>query len=164
MNDDNLLAGRATQFKSGEEAARNGRKGGKASGKSKRRKKSMKAAAKLCIELRVHDAEAMAKFKEYGIPGDEQTNLMLLLIAMLEKAIDGDVKAAQFIRDTAGESPAEIMRTEELKHKQEIFEYKKECDSGEAMEIEDITDAELQIYGAEHPPVQEQTNDIQKGR
>ena len=41
-NEENLKKGEAPQFKSGEEAARNGQKGGVASGASRRRKKAMR--------------------------------------------------------------------------------------------------------------------------
>lgn len=43
MNDENLKKGNATQFKSGEEAARNGKKGGIASAKKKQQKADIKA-------------------------------------------------------------------------------------------------------------------------
>lgn len=42
MNDENLRNGKATQFRSGEEAARNGEKGGVASGKTRREKKAVR--------------------------------------------------------------------------------------------------------------------------
>ena len=41
-NEENLKKGKATQFQSGEEAARNGQKGGVASGASRRRRKAMR--------------------------------------------------------------------------------------------------------------------------
>lgn len=43
MNDENLKKGNATQFTSGEEAARNGKKGGIASAKKKQQKADIKA-------------------------------------------------------------------------------------------------------------------------
>ena len=50
-NNENLEKGKATQFRSGEEAARNGSKGGIASGAARRRKKSLKEAADLYLSL-----------------------------------------------------------------------------------------------------------------
>ena len=41
-NEKNLENGKLTQFRSGEEAAKNGQKGGIASGVARRRKRSMK--------------------------------------------------------------------------------------------------------------------------
>ena len=42
MNNENLKKGEATQFRSGEEAARNGRDGGRASGEARRRRKLLR--------------------------------------------------------------------------------------------------------------------------
>lgn len=51
MNDENLKKGVKTQFKSGEHAASNGRKGGIASGEAKRRKRDIRKA----LEERIVD-------------------------------------------------------------------------------------------------------------
>lgn len=50
VNDENLKKGKATQFKSGEEAARSGRKGGIASGKAKREKADMRKLLAMMLE------------------------------------------------------------------------------------------------------------------
>ena len=44
----------------------------------------------------------------------------------------GDVRAAEFIRDTAGESPALDIRKAELKMRQEELKFKQEQSSGAA--------------------------------
>ena len=151
MNDENLKAGKATQFTNGEGTAR---KAGIQSGKARRRKRAMKTAARALLDMKTTDAEAIKKLQEYGLQDDEITNATVILTAMIDRAIDGDVRAAQFLRDTAGESPQDRMRQEELKRRREMFEYKKERDAGEALEIEDLDATETAIYGEPvHDPV-----------
>lgn len=62
-NEKNLECGKTTRFRSGEEAARNGRKGGQASGAARRRKKSLKEAADLYLSLPVTDKRRLNKLK-----------------------------------------------------------------------------------------------------
>lgn len=57
MNDENLKKGKATQFKSGEEAVRNGRKGGKASGKARREKADMRRLMAMMLEETVPNGD-----------------------------------------------------------------------------------------------------------
>ena len=149
MNDENLKAGKATQFTNGEGTARNA---GIQSGKARRRKRAMKTAARALLDMKTTDAEAIKRLQEIGLQDDEMTNATVILTAMIDRAIDGDVRAAQFLRDTAGESPQDRMRQEELKRRREMFEYKKERDAGEALEIEDLDATETAIYGE---PVQD---------
>lgn len=49
-NEQNLKNGAATQFKSGEEAAKNGAKGGKASGKARKRKADLRKIAQQVLD------------------------------------------------------------------------------------------------------------------
>lgn len=52
-NAENLKRGKATQFKSGEDAAENGKKGGTASGASRRRKRAMRQAAAMLLNTQI---------------------------------------------------------------------------------------------------------------
>lgn len=79
-------------------------KGGKASGKARRRKRTMKDAAQLILQLPVR-AEQAALLQKYGIPENDCTNLMLIMAKAVQMAADGNLKAAEFIRDTLGENP-----------------------------------------------------------
>ena len=72
MNNKNLEKGIATQFKSGEEAATNGRKGGKASGKARREK----------ADLRKMMAVALVE----KIPGKDMTHAQRLIASALNIA------------------------------------------------------------------------------
>lgn len=99
MNEQNLRPVRTT-----EEAKAKGAIGGKKSGEAKRRKKSMKAAAKLLLSLPVQ-GDAEKQLVKLGLDPADADNQMLVMAAMFLKAAKGDVKAATFLRDTAGEVP-----------------------------------------------------------
>lgn len=83
-----------------EEAKKNGKKGGIASGEARRAKKTMKEMLDYLLEKEIENQKT----------GEKVTCKEAMLSAMLKKAIKGDVKACQFVRDTAGETP--ISKTE----------------------------------------------------
>ena len=132
-NEENLKRGKATQFRSGEEAARTGQKGGKNSGETRRRKKAMRQAAAMLLNTPVpanRQTKPMAVIKElldvFGHSGEGVTYQDILLTGIMLKAMKGDVRAAEFIRDTAGESPALQIRDEELQLHKEEFQLHRE--------------------------------------
>ena len=71
-----------------------GRKGGIASGKSKREKANFK---KLC-EIALNE-----------VYKGEMTNAEAMVISMITKALEGDTKAFEVIRDTAGQKPVQVV-------------------------------------------------------
>ena len=79
-------------------------KGGKASGAARRRKRTMREAAQLILQAPAR-AEQAALLQKYGIPERDCTNLMLIMAKAVQLAADGNLKAAEFIRDTLGENP-----------------------------------------------------------
>ena len=79
-------------------------KGGKASGAARRRKRTMREAAQLILQATA-GAEQAALLQKYGIPERDCTNLMLIMAKAVQLATDGNLKAAEFIRDTLGENP-----------------------------------------------------------
>lgn len=94
-----------------EEARFYGAMGGKASADARRRKKSLKELTQALLEMKPHEIIA-AKSKQLfpEINPEDLTNGMVLAMAMFDKAIkDQDVKAAQFVRDTAGEMPEQVI-------------------------------------------------------
>lgn len=88
-----------------EEQRKIARKGGVASGKARRKKRTMAEAAKLILSLPVTDADQIAELKEIGIEEKDRTFMVLLVTVMIKKAIAGNLKAAELIRDTIGENP-----------------------------------------------------------
>lgn len=94
-----------------EEARFYGSMGGKASADARRRKKSLKELTQALLEMKPHEIIA-AKSKQLfpEINPEDLTNGMVLAMAMFDKAIkEQDVKAAQFVRDTAGEMPEQVI-------------------------------------------------------
>ena len=82
--------------RSEEEAREIQAKGGKAAGETRRRKKLLKDAANDLLDEIIKNAK-----------GDEKLGSEALIMAQFEKALQGDTKAAEYIRDTAGQKPIE---------------------------------------------------------
>ena len=81
-----------------EEARENGRKGGKASAAKRRERKSIREAILLLLNEPIKDREG----KDSG-----KTTQDAMIAGVMKRAIAGDVRAAEFIRDTIGEKPVE---------------------------------------------------------
>ena len=138
-NAENLKRGKATQFKSGEDAAGNGKKGGTASGASRRRKRAMRQAAAMLLNTQI-PANVRTPFMgtvktlldAFGYELKDATYQDALLAGIMLEAMKGDVRAAEFIRDTAGESPVLDIRKAELKLRHEELDFKREQLTGAA--------------------------------
>ena len=76
-----------------EEASERGRKGGIASGIARREKKTFRATLELLLDRRLE--------------GSSLTGREAVAVALFEKAMSGDVKAFQELRDTVGEKPVD---------------------------------------------------------
>ena len=99
---DNLKKGEATRFKSGEKAVKSGRKGGKASGVAKRKKKLLKECLDELLEKEWENRQ-----------GEKHSGSEAISIALFKKALAGDIKAYEVVRDTAGQKPVDkIMMAE----------------------------------------------------
>lgn len=97
-NEENLIP--FTSDQSREEAKINGQKGGIASGEARRNKKTMKQMLDYLLEKEIVNQST----------GEMVTCREAMLSSMVKKAIKGDVKACQFVRDTSGEAP--VTKTE----------------------------------------------------
>ena len=80
------------------------KKGGIESGKVRRRKRTMKEAAQIILKAPAN-AEQAELLKKYGIAEQDCTNLMLIMAKAVQMAADGNLKAAEFVRDVLGENP-----------------------------------------------------------
>lgn len=160
-NEKNLKRGNPpTQIRSGREAVENGKKGGIASGKSRRRKKTMKEVGNVLLRMQVCDSKTRKSLEAQGIAEDDMDNITALMASMIVRAQQGNVRAAEFIRDTIGESPAEKMHAKDNRLKREEFEYQKERDAGATNEIEDLDELEADIYGGkDNQPESEEKED-----
>ena len=105
-NNDNL------RVPSSAEARQNGKKGGIASGKARREKKMMKETLEALLSMpmksgKAADIETIKNFA--ALKGKTITVQEAMMIAMIQKALKGNVNAAEWIRDTAGQKPVENM-------------------------------------------------------
>lgn len=133
-----------------EEARERGRNGGIASGKARRRKRTMKNAINLLLEMPLESNSLTETMKKMGFNEEDITNQMAIVVSMWREAVGGNVKAAEFIRDTACQNEEKNAdrrhKQKEMRLRQEEFEYRKERDAGISQEIEDMDDIEGDIY------------------
>lgn len=134
-----------------EEARERGRKGGIASGEARRKKRTMKNAAKLLLDMPIASENISNTMKELGFQEEDLTNQMAVLVSVFKKAMNGDVRAAEFLRDTAGQNDAKNenrkIKKQQIEQRVNEFEYRKEKDAGVSQEIEDMDEIEGEIYG-----------------
>lgn len=141
-----------------EEARERGKNGGIKSGESRRRKRDMKSAATLLLDLAAWGPNMKAQMEKMGIEEDDMTNQMAILVSMLSEAQNGNVRAAEFLRDTAGRNNDRnrdyALRKKAEARAEDEFEYKKQKEAGIEYEIEDLSEIEEKVYG-EHEEVRE---------
>jgi len=99
-NPENLKGHEFTSGQSREEAAKNGRKGGKASGEARRRRKAFAEAFDMLLEREYSDHN-----------GNKLQGVEAIAVKVFRQAMDGDMKAIQFLRDTVGEMPVQKIET-----------------------------------------------------
>lgn len=88
----NLAAGKEFQFKSGQEAAENGRRGGIASGEAKREKGRLRSALEALLE------------KDYSTTkGDIYTGAELIAVGLFNRAKSGDPRAVKLFAEIVDE-------------------------------------------------------------
>ena len=102
-NEQNLIKGIPTQFRSGEEAATAGQKGGIASGAARRRKKSLKEAADYYLSLPIADKRVWNKLARQYVEPEDIDNQMAIIAGLSKAATMGDAKAAKVLFDLLGE-------------------------------------------------------------
>ena len=95
-----------------EERAEYGRQGGIKSGETKRRKKAMKETLEVLLSMpmkngKTSDVETIKNFA--ALKGKNINVQEAMIIAMIQRAMKGDVKAAEWLRDTSGQKPTDNM-------------------------------------------------------
>ena len=98
-----------------EQRAEYGRQGGIKSGETKRKKKAMKETLEVLLSMpmkdgKISDIEGIKNFA--SLKGKNISVQEALVISMIQKAMKGDVKAAEFLRDTSGQKPNDTMTLE----------------------------------------------------
>ena len=117
-----------------EERANNGRQGGIASGKAKKRQKTFRDSVKAIMECRPLSEDQCDLLAEMGL---EPTMLNQIQVAVFDKASRGDVEAARYLRDTAGEKPREGLELGNLDDKPLA-----------SLDMSKLTDEQLRIIAA----------------
>ena len=109
-NNANLEKGKATQFKAGEERAKIASKGGKASAAKRREKKTMEQSLQILLNLAVSDSTLTDPTDNdvfNKVKGKNLTVQDKILVEVIKKALKGDLKAIEFLRDTSGQKPVD---------------------------------------------------------
>ncbi|HIT29572.1 MAG TPA: hypothetical protein IAC26_01885 [Candidatus Scatomorpha stercoravium] len=96
--------------------------GGVASGIARRRRKALSEALGVYLSLPVQDKRALGRLVKAGVDAEDADTQMLVVAALVQRAIDGDVRAVRLIFDIVGTSdekaadvPADDPITEALK-------------------------------------------------
>lgn len=92
------------QFRSGDEAQENGRKGGIASGAARRRKRALKDAADLFLSLPVTDRRVFNKLVRKGVDVEDIDNQMAMICGLHAQASLGDARAGKLLWEMLGEN------------------------------------------------------------
>ena len=86
-----------------EQARINGAKGGRKAGETKRRRKAFSEAFDVLLSKEFIDRN-----------GNEITGIEALAAKVYQEAMDGDMRAAHFIRESVGEQPVQRIETVEI--------------------------------------------------
>ena len=90
-------------------------KGGANSQKTRKRRKMLKEQLEILLSMPLNDEEIKEQIKDLGIiSDDEMNNQMAIVIALYEKALSGDTKAFEIIRDTVGEKPKDEVEYKDI--------------------------------------------------
>jgi len=97
---------------SSEEARKNGRKGGIASGKARREKKMFRETLEALLSMPLNDGTNADIEKIQNFASLKKQNISVqeaILIAQIQRAMKGDTRSAEYVRDTIGQRPTENM-------------------------------------------------------
>lgn len=91
-----------------EEAREKGKKGGIASGIARRERKAMKDTLEALLSMPLKDGKAanIETIKNLAaVKGKNITVQEAIMLAQIQKAMKGDTRAAEFVRDSSGNKP-----------------------------------------------------------
>lgn len=94
-----------TQFQTGVEQVQTATKGGIASGKARREKKAMKDTLATLLSMPLKDGIAADIDNIQSIASLNGKNITVqeaIMLAQIQKAVKGDTRAAEFVRDSSG--------------------------------------------------------------
>jgi len=134
-NNENLKKGEVTQVRRGYEPASNGKKGGKKSGEARRRRADFRKTLNMLLTAKIDSKEYGPILEALGV---DSTLESAMLMSMIKAALEGDVKAAYFVAQYAGQSDKS---DEDIKNRTADTELKKA--RKQAVTGENETDEEL---------------------
>lgn len=98
--------------RSEDEVKRLNRKGGINSGKARREKKLIRETIETILSMPYKAGDTQALEEMGGIVDANGANLTvqeIICVQMAKKAMKGDTKAAEYLRDTAGQKPTDVV-------------------------------------------------------
>ena len=105
-NEQNLIPKDSNQSR--EEAKKNGQKGGIASGKARRERKAMKETLETLLSMPLKNGQEADLEEIQSLASTKGKNITVqeaIMLAQIQKAMKGDTKAAEYVRDTIGQKP-----------------------------------------------------------
>ena len=97
----------ATQFRSGEEAVENGRKGGIASGKARREKKTIQKILADLLDGQIKDNPQFAKLaSKMGVESDKSVKDIFTMVCLLNSVKSGNLGDLERLSKLLGEDNA----------------------------------------------------------
>lgn len=110
----NLQKGKATRFSSGDEAAKNGRKGGHRSAQKRRERKTFSEALEIALTMPIGEGKSVPLEKLKTFESAKGANLTVndrMILKLVQKAVNGDIKAIELIREQIGEAKPKQVET-----------------------------------------------------
>ena len=95
------------------EARKTGKNGGSKSGKVRKEKKAMKETAEMILGLTLKDGTVTDLEDIQSMAAANGKNITVqdaIILKQAQKALKGDIRAAEFIRDTSGNRPTNEQR------------------------------------------------------
>ena len=94
----------ATQFRSGEEAVENGRKGGIASGQARREKKTIQKILADLLDSEINDSPQFAKLaSKMGVESDKSVKDIFTMVCLLNSVKSGNLGDLERLSKLLGE-------------------------------------------------------------
>lgn len=94
------------------EARKRGTNGGIASGKARREKKLFRETLETLLSMPMKDGKEVSVEKIQNFANIKGQNISVqeaILISQIQKAMKGDTRAAEYVRDTIGQKPMDKM-------------------------------------------------------
>lgn len=95
------------------EARKRGKKGGIKSGKARKERKAMKETAEMILGLTLKDGTVTDLEDIQSMAAANGKNITVqdaIILKQAQKALKGDIRAAEFVRDTSGNRPTNEQR------------------------------------------------------